>query len=236
MVNPYVLIATHQRLSITKENVKSILSCGVGVVLVVSDADEFKVFKQLFPDISIIHHANYPLGLKWQAGVEAARALRADPLIINGSDDLLCQEYFTRVSELLNEGHHFIGLKSWYVYDDDKSKNLYKFDYLAPIPLGGGRAYSRELLEKINYKVFDVRKEKHLDDLGFYNVQRTGLKTILLQEPLILSVKGNWRVMNPLNAMFGSKNAILTESIYHPEEILKGFNYGNSADSKHSAA
>lgn len=180
------------------------------------------MFRQLFPDISIVHHANFPLGLKWQSGVEIAKHLKADPLIINGSDDLLCQDYFTRVSELLDEGCHFVGLKSWYVYD---LKTVYRFDYLAHLPLGGGRAYSRELLEKIDYKLFDVRKEKHLDDLGYQNVIHAKVRTAILNEPLILSVKGDWRVMNPLNKMFGSTNAMLRESIYSPVKILKDFNY-----------
>lgn len=222
-MNPYVLIATHQRMSITRDNIKGLLSCGVNVILVVSDSGEMEVFKQLFPEISIIHHPNFPLGNKWQSGVQVAKKLKADPLIINGSDDLLCPEYFKRVTELRAEGYHFIGLKSWYVYD---LKSIYKFDYLASIPLGGGRAYSKELLEKINYKLFDTRKDRHLDDLGWASVTTSKMKNIILNEPLILSVKGDWRVMNPLNAMFGSTNAMLRETIINPVQILKDFNYG----------
>lgn len=220
-MNPYVLIATHKRLEITRKNVECLLKCDVGVILVVSDRAEFDLFKQLFPMISVIHHANYPLGLKWQSGVDVARHLKADPLIINGSDDILHPEYFSRVSGLMEEGYHFIGLKSWYVYD---LKTVYKFDYLATIPLGGGRAYSRELLDKIGYKLFDVRKDRHLDDLGWSSVFRSRMQRILLNEPLILSVKGDWKVMNPVNKMFGSRNAMLRESIYNPTNILMQFN------------
>lgn len=222
MVNPYVLIATHKRLSITKTNIECLLKCEVKVILVVSDQEEFKLFRHLFPDISIVHHANFPLGDKWQAGVEIARHLKADPLIINGSDDILSPEYFKRVDQLLSEGNHFVALKSWYVYD---LKTIYKFDYLAHLPLGGGRAYSLELLKKIDYKVFDTRKEKHLDDLGWHNVYNTKMQVAILPEPLILSVKGNWPCMNPANKMFGSHNAMLRESIYNPQPILEKFNY-----------
>jgi hypothetical protein len=143
MVNPWVLIATHKRLSITKKNIDCLLKTGVGIILVVSDADEFKLFRQLYPYINIVHHANYPLGDKWQSGVEIAKHLKADPLIINGSDDILSPKFFSRASELLAEGYHFIGLKSWYVYD---LKSVYLFDYMAPLPLGGGRVYSKEFL------------------------------------------------------------------------------------------
>lgn len=220
-MNPYVLIATHKRVEITKKNIECLLKCDVGVILIVSDREEFDLFKQLFPVISVIHHANYPLGLKWQSGVDVARHLKADPLIINGSDDILSPKYFQRVADLLEEGHHFIGLKSWYVYD---LKTVYRFDYLASIPLGGGRAYSRALLEKIGYKLFDVRKERHLDDYGWSGVISSKLSKVLLNEPLILSVKGDWPVMNPVNKMFASRNAMLRESIHNPVNILEQFN------------
>lgn len=193
----------------------------MGVILVVSDKDELAVFRQLFPDISIVHHGNHPLGLKWQSGVEIARGLKADPLIINGSDDILHPSYFAKVQELIEAGHPFVALKSWYVYD---LKNVYRFDYLPNIPLGGGRAYSRELLEKIAFKVFDCRKDRHLDDLGYQNVLQKKVKVKILNEPLIMSVKGSWPVMNPLNAMFNSRNAMLRETIINPVAILNEFN------------
>jgi hypothetical protein len=223
MVNPWVLIATHKRLSITKKNIECLLKSDVYVILVVTDPDEERLFRQLFPlGVTIIQTANYPLGNKWQAGVEVARRCKADPLIINGSDDILSPKFFSRVSELLAEGYHFIGLKSWYVYD---LKSVYLFDYMAPLPLGGGRAYSKELLEKMNYEVFDTRKEKHLDDLGWHKAFNSEMKQVILKEPLILSVKGDWPVMNPLNRMFQSTNAYLRDSIFDPKPILESFNY-----------
>lgn len=218
-LNPYVLIATHQRMSITRDNIKAVLSCGVNVILVVSDLDEFRVFKQLFPDISIIQQPNSPLGLKWQSGIEAARALKADPLIINGSDDILCPEYFIQIGHLMKEGFHFVGLQSWYVYD---MKIVYKLSYLAKLPLGGGRAYSYEMLKKINFSVFDPSRDRQLDDLGYGNVLNSGLKYKILNEPLILSVKGSWSMMNPTHKLFGSAN-VKKLSTHRPEDILKQF-------------
>lgn len=221
MVNPYVIIATHQRLSITKKNIECLLKCDVGVILVVSDQEEFAVFKNLFPHISIIHYPNNPLGNKWQVGVDVARRLKADPLIINGSDDILCPEFFTKSYKLLEQGKHFIGLKSWYVYD---LKKIHHFNYTALLPLGGGRVYSKTILEKIDYRLFDTRKNRHLDDLGWWNIARFSQGIEILSEPLILSVKGDWHVMNPLEKMFVSKNARLVDTIYDPASILEKFN------------
>jgi hypothetical protein len=222
MINPYVLIATHNRVEITKRNIQCCLDCGVSVIVVCSNKDEARQFYR--ERVTVIQYSNQPLGAKWQNGVEIAKICGADILIINGSDDILSPEFFTRVNELINEGYHFIGLKSWYVYD---LKHIHHFQYLAPLPLGGGRVYSREMLEKIDYQIFDTKKDKHLDDLGWANVWRSEMKHTFIHQPLILSVKGNWPVMNPVEKMFKSQNAKLIESIYDPKPILEKFNYAD---------
>lgn len=220
-MNPYVLIATHQRMSITRDNIKAILACGVNVILVVTDTGEEAVFRQLFPFIEIVMCANEPLGTKWQAGVDRAREINADPLIVNGSDDILHPDFFIRVASLMKEGVHFIGLKSWYVYD---LRKVYRFDYLANLPLGGGRAYSKELLQVINYSLFDRSRSRQLDDLSYGNVLNSKMETRILNEPLILSIKGNWPVMNPTRRLFHSENARLVKTM-EPKEILEQFKY-----------
>jgi hypothetical protein len=222
MVNPYVLIATHQRLSITKKNIECILACGVNVILVVTDDGEYVAFRQMFLGITVVQHSNKTLGSKWQSGVMAAKELQADPLIVNGSDDILCPKFYERIESSLSKGNHFVGLKSWYVYD---LKRAYKFEYLASLPLGGGRAYSIEMLRTINYSLFDQSRDRCLDDLSYGNVLNSGLKYTILNEPLILSVKGGWPVMNPTQKIFVSQNAKLVDTISNPKKLLETFNY-----------
>lgn len=221
-MNPYVLITTHQRLSITKKNIDGILACGSNVILVVSDEGEYAVFRQFFPGIEIVLHANEPLGAKWQAGVERARDIGADPLIVNGSDDILHPDFFKVVSIHMGDGVHFVGLKSWYVYDLRKA---YKFNYLANLPLGGGRAYSEIMLKTINYSLFDISRTRHLDDLAYGNVLNSKLKIKILKEPLILSVKGDWPVMNQTQKMFHSQNVQIVDTINDPKLLLEDFKY-----------
>lgn len=222
MVNPYVIIATHNRLSITKKNIECILP-HARVIVVVSDQSEGMVFKNLFgDDVFVVHHNNFPLGSKWQAGVNAAKMLKADPLIINGSDDILSPEYFKKVEAFIANGYDFIGLKNWYVYD---KKEMFHFHYTPAQPLGGGRAYTAKLLNKLNWVLFDIDRNKLLDDLGYNKVRMQRIKSILLYDPLILSVKGDWPVMNPIDKMLGHANCqekALTKSI---EQILTEFKY-----------
>lgn len=220
MVN--VLITTHRRDEITTKNIKGILKNNVGVILIVSDWSEYHNYKKLFPGIEIHLTDNKPLGQKWQFGVDVAKYLNGEALIINGSDDLLCAEFFSKAFNCLKQGYDFVGLKTWYIYD---LKKVYHFDYLNKMPLGGGRVYSKALLEKINYKLFDTTKDFHLDDLGWHNVVQSQVNRIVIDRPLLLSVKGKWPVMNPLAKAFSHRNSRLVETIYNAKPILEKFNY-----------
>jgi hypothetical protein len=222
MVNPYVLIATHQRISITRKNIECVLKCGANVILVCSAESEVELFSHIFPKIVVSLHPNLPLGKKWQHGVDIARDIGADPLIINGSDDILSPAFFTKADAALADGNHFLGLQSWYVYD---MRRVYRFNYLANLPLGGGRVYSKDLLKVINYSLFDISRDRHLDDLSYGNVLNAKMKMTVLNEPLILSVKGDWHMMNPVQKMFSSQNAKLMETITEPSALLAKFNY-----------
>lgn len=222
MVKPYVLIATHKRQAITEQNVEGILKHNVGVILIVSDWSELRHFKKIFPSIEVHLQSNKPLGLKWQFGVDIAKYLDADPLIINGSDDLLCAEFFTRATKYMAEGYEFMGMKSWYVYD---LKKVYLFDYLNKMPLGGGRVYSKTLLQKIDYQLFDKGRDFHLDDLGWNNVVKSLVNRIVIDRPLLLSVKGKWPALNPMAKMLNNRNSRLIETVYNVDPILNKFNY-----------
>jgi hypothetical protein len=222
MNNPYVLIATHNRINITETNIRGILKSGANVILVVSSESEQEVFKAIFPTIRIELHPNNPLGEKWQHGVQVARELEADPLIVNGSDDLLSGDFFGKTADILKDDFHFIGLKSWYIYD---MRKVHRFNYMANLPLGGGRVYSKKMLERINYSLFDKSRDRHLDDLGYGNVLNSKLRFTTLDEPMILSVKGDWPMMNPAHKLFNSVNARFVETFVDVEPILRKFNY-----------
>jgi hypothetical protein len=221
MKNPYVLIATHNRVEITKKNIGCIHACGAKVILVVTDESEAETFRQHGDVVEIVMHGNLPLGSKWQAGVLKAKEVKADPLIINGSDDILHPLFFERVKESIAEGFHFFALRSWYLYD---LCNMYRLDYLPNLPLGGGRAYTRELLEVINYSLFDKSRDRQLDDLGWGNALNSNLPMkIIKDEPLILSIKGNWNTMNPTYKLLGSHNVKVRDKIKKPNHVLNEF-------------
>lgn len=225
-MNPVVLLVTHERIYITAKNIESILkqSTVPKIVLVCSTSIEYKTYTDSYPEVTVIQAPNKPLGLKFQAGVEVARKFKPNPLIITGSDDILEKDYIAHVCRLLEQGYHFIGLKKWYVYDQRKNK-MHLFNYNTQQCLGGGRAYSAELLEKMRYEIFDSTRIRHLDDLGYFSMLKSRMKRIEIEEPFILSVKGDWVTMNPIEKMLGHTNCKPVQFKQSVKEIFHQFNY-----------
>jgi len=187
------IIASHARTAITKKNIEILLSHCLGVVLILSDESEVSFFNNL--PISIILHSNIPLGKKWQAGVNYARILKAEKIMIVGSDDILSKDFLQNINSIPRD---FIGLRSWYVFHKQK---LYECEYVAQgnLPLGSGRIYTAYLLNQINWQIFDIGARKLLDDKGWNIAKNHAFH--LITTPEILAVKGDWSVMNPLNLM-----------------------------------
>ena len=82
----------------------------VKIVLTVSTHSEEDYFKRLNIDgVYVFNTPNKPLGLKWQSGVEQAKKIKANPLIILGSDDQLGTSFVKNACHLI-EKYEFIGL------------------------------------------------------------------------------------------------------------------------------
>ena len=231
-MNPTVLIATHERLEITSKNIESLLKQSVKpqIVLVVTDLDEIKYYQNKFEGIQIINEFNNPLGDKWQTGVDFSRSINPDPLIILGSDDILGDGYIEKVCELIAKGNDFVGIRRWWQHHEGKA---YHCDYLAKhsFPLGGGRCYSGKMLKRIDYKLFERQRNRHLDDYGWDNARNSGLKCLVIDNPeqyglSIHAIKGDWPVMNPFT--ISHKNIRLLRS-QKSIEVLPSF-YGHTSE------
>lgn len=224
-MKPAVVIATDKRIAMTKANIESLRDQSLvpDIVLVVSDDREQMIYQQQYPFLHVVRFPNNPLGQKWQRGVNKAREIGADPVIICGSDDILGKDFVWNVTNLVDQGYHFVGLFQWFVWNKGY---LYKFDYNAKIPLGGGRAYSKELLNALNWRIFDVGKNKHLDDAGYHSAVRSGFLNLLVEDCEsfglnIVAVKGSWPVMNEFATMLHHPNCTLLQKERGSEKVTK---------------
>lgn len=200
---PVVVIATHNRTEITKELINSLQKQheNLKVVLVYTKSIEGKYYNAINnPNLHLVAYQNNPLGLKWQAGVKMAKTLNPDCLLILGSDDTISNEYIRNGYELLKKGYHFIGLRRYNVI---YQRRIYQLDYKPIMPLGGGRIYSRQLLDKLNWELFEP-KERKLDDYGWMQTVKSGMKAICISDTEkygmeITAIKGAWQMLNPFN-------------------------------------
>lgn len=200
---PVIVIATHNRPEITKELLKSLKNQhnNVQVVLVYSKTIERKYFESLnYPHVHLLFFKNNPLGNKWQAGIRQARTLNPDCVIILGSDDILNDQFTSNAYNLLSKGYDFIGLRRYSVIFKRKK---YLLDYKPIMPLGGGRVYSKRMMDAVNWHLF-LAKERKLDDYGWDQVVRSGLKAICITDTAnygmeITAIKGAWHMLNPFN-------------------------------------
>lgn len=215
-MNPVVLIATHNRISITSKCIESLMMQSVQpkIVLVSTKESEYRYYCKHYPNIVNHQCSNTPLGAKWQEGVNIARHHLPDPLIICGSDDILGGNFVENACAIVKSGVEFIGLNRWHVYSN---KVLYTYDYNASIPLGGGRCYSAKALQELNYKLFDVARDKHLDDHGWRMVNSSTMPRLIVRDVLqeglnVVSIKGNWQMMNPFNKFEGNRNVTLVST------------------------
>jgi hypothetical protein len=192
---------------ITSFNIERLLN-KCSIVLVVSNEDE-REYYQKYP-ITVVLHPNFPLGAKWQFGVDQ---VSNDDLIILGSDDLLSDNYIDVCQDLIEE-KNFIGLKQWYIHHKGKA---YHCEYLAKMPLGGGRCFSKKLLKLLDNQLFNVSKNRLLDDNAFFQSAMLGYSCFYHTGIEIHAVKGDWPVLNPVNLSHRNVKLIAT---YDSKAIL----------------
>lgn len=206
--NVVVVIATHERIEITTKNIKSLLlqSQQPKIVIVCSLMEELEYYKQL--GVTVILEPNIPLGRKWQCGVNIAKKMNPDALMIVGSDDIIAPAYIKDCLIKIDQGFDFIGMTHWYMDDGNK---LYHCEYTnqnVNFPIGSGKVYSKNALNKINWKLFNTSADRRLDDQGYSLVVKNNLKIHLYKEPKVLAIKGNWKQMNKPSDYIRSRNII----------------------------
>lgn len=122
--------------------------------------------------MSYVEAPNEPLNQKWNKGLDVARHLEPDAVLIIGSDDLVSDSLMLRYSELLSGGHDFFGLRDLYFFDPSRLKLGYWPGYgtmrqplRAGEPVGAARCHSRRAMEAVHWKLWptDVAQNRVLD-------------------------------------------------------------------------
>lgn len=204
-----VAIASHQRttpLSIVLRH----LPADWHAVVVVSEQEDAKALPTANCQLHTALFPNEPLGAKWQHAVDRARELDPDLLVITGSDDVLKVQPDKLFDAM--QGIDLLGFNSFTAYD---GRHHYRCSYRphVKLPIGSGRVYRRELLEKMRWRLFDVEKQKHLDERGYWNAMRAGGKVRIVDQlpgMEVIALKGSWPCKNSLDKYRRGRNLEVT--------------------------
>jgi hypothetical protein len=197
------------------------------VVLVASNYNDAQFSLKLaekYENVFATFHQNYPIGGKWDAGVQYAKKLDVNGVLILGSDDVLSLDYIQECYSAINSGIDMIGNRKWMIYDT--SKNLYLLEYTKNVGvfLGGGKMFSKKFLDSVDWTIFDKRKPKHLDDYSYYLLEeKKGAKKTIDDSHFILSIKGKWEMLNSAEHLLQKGNLlgrITHENINHKKEHI----------------
>lgn len=201
------------------------------IILVVSSLGDSMFADELrkkYNNVFIVHHQNYPIGGKWNVGVKYAQKLKVNGVMILGSDDLLSLDYFKTCYDAIDEGRgssgngvDLIGNRSWMIYD--LSKKLYKLEYKPSVPifLGGGKMFSKNFLDSVDWEIFRKYRPFHLDEYGYDLVKQFSNSIKLIdQSNFILSIKGKWDVINSTSDILKASNRITAIDITKDASII----------------
>lgn len=223
-MKPVVVMAVWGRMRLVEINLRLLSTQNCEIIVVASIQEDFDALRAMnIPHLQIVPAPNNPLGRKWQIGVDQARILGANPLIICGSDDFLSQDFIEKASNLA-KFHDFIFFDNWFIHTpkDEKSYFLrYNMMKFSKPPLGSGRIFSLNFLEKRHWQLFDTGKDRLLDDFAWHNTRHED--KILLNPPgmHILAVKGEWEQLNPLERILSAESIDWD----YEKEIDKHFNF-----------
>lgn len=116
--------------------------------------------------MSYMEHRNYPLNQKWNAGIQLARTMNPDAVVIVGSDDLLSDALWLAYADKLARGEEAFGLLDLWFFDISTQRLGYWPGYSQDSArfgesVGLGRCYSRSVLNQLDWLLWDYPPAKN---------------------------------------------------------------------------
>jgi len=120
--------------------------------------------------IKIAKHKNRPLSKKWDYAIQLLKDIDFSHVVIMGSDDYMDKKTFEFLKDNVKD-YDVIGFKDIYFQKDDELFYWSGYDSRED-PIGAGRVYSKEFLERIDYNLYSGIKNRGLDGLSWDNIHQ----------------------------------------------------------------
>lgn len=194
------VMATHQRPGITKATLnmlKNNQTLPFHEIVVAGDSDVDRKCVEA-AECEFVMVPNYPLGRKYQCALAWAKTFDPDMVVILGSDTWLSNGWVEECAKHINSGYDCVGKIDWHTLKINPGKpvELYHRQYIyRPDPVGGGRALSATMLDKIYWDWFPITSNAGLDWASFKRFDGKP-KIMATQIPHVMGIKGPWPTIN----------------------------------------
>jgi len=231
MLKIIAIMAAHRREKITIKSIERLRrqNYEINEIVVVGDSSIEQMVAQK-TGCKYVSHANMPLSDKWQAGVDYAKNLSADAIMICGSDSWYTNNWIKRCAKSINQGFDLVGTVFFHTckaYPNQKLRIIQRryVGRRAQEPVGGGRVISARILNKFNWKLFPVGLKSGLDKPSYDKIVEYGGKIELINNDIKgLGIKSTWDTLNPWKDDFKTKPPIrFIREIDNPKEWLNKF-------------
>ena len=228
-IKPVIVTGMWKRPEVFKIFGQHYKDLGIDVIVAGSEGKESEKLAKKY-GFHYIEIENQPLATKMNATTLKAKELGYTHVICVGSDDLLSKELIDEYLKLMRKGYDYIGVTDFYFYEMESSKAAYWGGYRDRQRLGhtagAGRVISRTLLDEWDWKPWDDKDSKYLD-----NSMQTKLRSSLhpkttfsLKEKGLLAVDIKSQVnMTPFELWDNT-------SYIDPKLITDNFNVRNSGN------
>ena len=190
----------------------------VKILLVISNENDKKFADS--QNVDWVFSPNQPLGQKFQKGIEEAKKYKPRAVMINGSDDVLSLNWVETMLPFLNK-YDLVGKDAWFLFDEI-SKQAYHIKYKKGRILGAGRLFSKQILKKLNWKLFPVDLFKQLDQASLNKINSVKGKKLIVPKDntFILCYKGKYQKIHPTNIIITNRNLQVNKNIPDIRAIL----------------
>ena len=179
--------------------------------VVVSDYKDVASAKSY--DIHHIDQKNNPVNEKFNTACKYAETLGVDYVMVLGSDDLVTTDTMRKYLEAMEDGVDVIGVNSVYFYATQGDHRGTLLFLQRKAILGVGRMVSRYVMDKVEWRPWNVRKDWALDAMMWKNISPHIREMVVFDDGMIVDCKSR-HTMNKFELWMRKINDPLPRDIF----------------------